>query len=145
MKPPKQLSIITVIPLSRAKMLGELSYFTASEVPIGAVVSVPVRSKNIYGIVINVRSAADMKSEIKDSSFELRKLGKVKTIAFFPIAFMDACRTLAEYYATNIGSVIDALIADIILENSNKIALPVHQVPERSGEALRVLMLGHHS
>ncbi len=123
----KPLSIITVIPLTRSKVAGELSYFTASEVLIGAIVSVPLRSKNIYAIVINVRPAADLKSEIKDASFQLKKIGKVKAIAFFPPAFMEACKILAEYYATTIGSVIDTLISDTLMENASRIAMPVRQ------------------
>lgn len=121
------MHIITVIPLTRSKVVGELSYFTASDVPLGAIVSVPLRSKNIHGIVIGTRLAADFKAEIKDASFQLKKLGKVKATAFFPPAFMDACRVLAEYYASNIGSVIDALISDTLMENAHKIDLPVHQ------------------
>ncbi len=123
----KPLLIITVIPLTRSKVAGELSYFTASEVPIGAIVSVPLRSKNIYAIVINVRPAADLKSEIKDASFQLKKIGKVKAIAFFPPTFMEACKILAEYYATTIGSVIDTLISDTLMENASRIAMPVRQ------------------
>lgn len=123
----KPMNIITVIPLTRSKVAGELSYFTASEVPIGAIVSVPLRSKNIHAIVTEVRPAVDLKAEIKDSSFQLRRLGKIKTSAFFPPTFMEACKKLAEYYATNIGSIIDTMISDSLMENAHKIALPVHQ------------------
>jgi primosomal protein N' len=123
----KPLSIITVIPLTRSKVAGELSYFTASEVPIGAIVAVPLRSKNIYAVVTNVRPAADLKSEIKDASFQLKKLGKVKTVAFFPPTFMAACKTLSEYYATTMGSVIDTLISDTLMENASRIKMPAHQ------------------
>lgn len=123
----KPLSIITVIPLTKSKLVGELSYFTTSEVPIGAIVSVPLRSKYIHGIVVEVRPASEMKSDIKNSSFQLKKLGKVKTTAFFPTSFMEACKILAEYYATTIGSIIDTLIADTLMENAGKIVMPVHQ------------------
>lgn len=121
------MQIITVIPLTRSKVAGELSYFTASDVPLGAIVSVPLRSKHIHGIVVATRPAADVKAEIKDASFQLKKLGRIKATAFFPQTFMDACRILADYYASSIGSVIDALISDALLEHAHKIDLPVHQ------------------
>ncbi|OHA16815.1 MAG: hypothetical protein A3C79_00605 [Candidatus Taylorbacteria bacterium RIFCSPHIGHO2_02_FULL_45_28] len=123
----KPLSIITVIPLTRLKVAGELSYFTSSEVPIGAIVSVPLRLKNIHAIVVNIRSAIDMKSEIKDSTFQLKKLGRIKATAFFPVSFMETCKVLAEYYATSIGSVMDTLISDELMENAHKIVVPVRQ------------------
>lgn len=123
----KPLSIITVIPLTRSKITGELSYFTTSEVPVGAIVSVPLRSKNIHAIVTEVRPAASLKSDIKDSSFQLKKLGNIKTTAFFPSIFMESCKILAEYYATNIGSIIDTLVTDTLMENANKIKVPIHQ------------------
>lgn len=127
MKPAQIMNIITVIPLTRSKVAGELSYFTASDVPLGAIVSVPLRSKNIHGIVVGIRPAADLKSEIKSAPFALKKIGKIKATAFFPPAFMDACRVLAEYYASNIGAVIDSLVADTLMENVHKIDLPIRQ------------------
>lgn len=127
MKPTPVMHIITVIPLTRSKVADELSYFTSSEVTIGSIVSVPLRSKNIHAIVTQVRPAENLKSEIKDASFQLKKLGKVKTTAFFPASFIEACKILAEYYATTIGSVIDTLISDVLMENASKIAMPVRQ------------------
>ena len=119
------MNIITVIPLSRAKVAPELTYFTASEVPVGAIVTVPLRSKTIHGIVTKVANAEDLKIDIKNAPFEIRKLGKVKATAFFPASFIASCAGLAEYYATTIGAVVDSLIADSILENAAKIAPPL--------------------
>ena len=122
------MNLITVIPLTRAKVGGAggtLSYFTAGEVPVGAVVSVPMRSKSIHAITIESRPVADLKAEIRSAPYEIRKLGKVKANAFFPSSFMDACRTLADYYATNVGSIVNAAVSDAILENANKIPPPL--------------------
>src|SRR3989344_180558 len=127
MKPAPILSIITVIPLTRGKGVDELSYFTSAEVPVGAVVSVPLRSKSIHAIVTDVRIATDLKGEIKNSTFQLKKLGRIKTTAFFPVPFMEACKELAEYYATTIGAVIDSLVSDSIIENISKVVIPVRQ------------------
>ncbi len=123
----KILNIIDVIPLVRSKFADTLTYFTTTEVPVGAIVAVPLRSKSIHAIVVNSRPAIDLKTEIKNAPYEIRKLGKVKTTSFFPATFMDACKTLADYYATNIGSVIDSLVSDVLMENANKIPVPIHQ------------------
>ncbi len=124
---PKTLNVITVIPLTRSKGVDQLSYFTASEISVGCIVSVPLRSKNIHAIVTEVKPAADMKGDIKDAAFQLKKLGRVKATTFFPPAFMEACKTLAEYYACSIGSIIDALVSDVLMEHAGKISMPVRQ------------------
>ena len=95
------MNIITVIPLTRSKMVNELSYFTATEVPLGAIVSVPLRSQTVHAIVIAVQPVADMKSDIKQAGFALKKLGAVKATAFFPTPFMNTARTLADLSSTN--------------------------------------------
>lgn len=119
------MNIISVIPLVRSKVADTLSYFTASDVPLGAVVSVPLRSKSIHAIVTEKRPVEDLKAEIRQAPYEIRKLGKVKAGAFFSPAFIDACRTLADFYATTVGNVIGSLVPEIILENAHKIAPPL--------------------
>jgi len=118
------MNLITVIPLTRSKVAETLSYFTSSEIPNGAIVSVPLRSKQIHGIVIETRLVADIKSEIKNAPYEIRRAGKVKAVTFFPKTFMDSCEKMATYYATNIGAVIRASISETLLENANKIMSP---------------------
>lgn len=119
------MNIITVIPLSRSKVASELIYFTATEIPVGAIVTVPLRSKNISAIVTRVESGADLKTDIKRAPFEIRKLDKVNASVFFPVSFIDACKELSEYYATTIGAVIEATVSDLIIDNVNKIAPPL--------------------
>ena len=119
------MNIISVIPITRSKVADELSYFTTADVPIGAIVNVPLRSKMIRAIVTDVKPAEDQKSSIKNAPFMIRKLGKVKTTVFFPIQFVETCKTLATYYATTIGSIIYSLVSDDIMENAHAIAAPL--------------------
>lgn len=123
------MNIITVIPVTRSKINEELTYFTASEIPIGAVVSVPLRSKNINAVVTASEPAQNLKTNIKSASFEIRKLGKVKAKTFFPETFIESCRTLADYYATSVGAVIRAIVSNSILENISKIKPPLALSP----------------
>jgi len=118
------MNIITVIPLTRTKGVDELSYFTAADIPVGAIVTVPIRSKSISALVTHSRTAADIKSEIKNAPYALKKLERVRANHFFPAPFVESCKKLADYYATNIGSIIDALVSEALLENANKITAP---------------------
>jgi primosomal protein N' len=118
------MNLITVIPLTRQKVAPTLSYFTSSTVPVGAIVTVPLRSKTISAIVSDSRPVSDVKADVKSAPFEIRKLGAVKATAFFPPSFIEACRQLALHYATTTGAIVDALIPDVIMENVHKIAPP---------------------
>jgi primosomal protein N' len=113
--------VIEVIPISRAIGTNTLSYFTTKEVPIGAIVNVPLRNKTIHAIVSAVRKAEDMKGEIKSAKYILKKIDKIKSIEFFSKAYMEMLREISEYYATSVGSVIDVLVPDYILKNTNKL------------------------
>lgn len=116
------MNIITVIPLVRTKGVGELSYFTGADVPVGAIVNVPIRSKSVSALVTSIHPATDIKAEIKSAPYALKKLQRVKATAFFPASFVESCKSLADYYATNVGSIIDTLVSDIVLENVHKIS-----------------------
>jgi len=58
----KSVNLITVIPLSKSRALDTLSYFTASKIELGSIVTVPIRNKNISALVIESKSVTDMKS-----------------------------------------------------------------------------------
>lgn len=118
------MTIIEVIPISRGIGTDTLSYFTSKDVPLGAIVDVPLRKKMVHGIVISVRKAEDMKSEIKNAGFALKKIEKIKSVSFFSKAFMEMVQEVAEYYATSVGAVIDTLVPEYILKNTSKLNKP---------------------
>lgn len=113
--------IIEVIPIGKSPGIETLSYFTSQEVMIGAIVSVPLRKKIVRALVIAIRSAADMKEEIKNSTFILKKLDKIKSTEFFSKAFIDTAQIAADYYATSVGSILNILVPEYILKNIGKL------------------------
>lgn len=115
------MNLLTVIPLTKNKAIDSLSYFTASNIPVGAVVSVPIRSKDVTAIVTESTPVEDAKTSLRNADFQVRKLGKVKAISFFPVPFINASKELANYYATTVGSIIRTLTSKNILENIQKI------------------------
>ncbi len=115
--------IIEVIPIAKSIGTESLSYFTSHDVTLGAIVSVPLRNKIVQGIVISIRPAENMKSEIKNASFTLKKLDKIRSTEFFSDSFMDMAREASEYYATSVGNVLDILAPDYILKNVGKLKI----------------------
>ena len=70
--------IIEVIPISRSIGSDSLSYFTTKLVSLGDIVDIPLRNKNVFGIVISVKKAEDIKGDIKKAGFQLKKIEKIK-------------------------------------------------------------------
>jgi primosomal protein N' (replication factor Y) len=115
------MNIVHVVPIARGIGKETLSYFTASEVKPGSLVKVPVRSKTIPALVVSIEPAADLKAELKSSSFSIRKIGKLTMMPIFLPAFLDAAKDAAEYFASSTGSVLTSITSKAILEQSEKI------------------------
>lgn len=109
--------IVSVIPIQKSKGRDNLSYFHPTEIPLGTIVSVPVRNKNINAIVISNEKALDLKSDIKKADFKLKKIDSIRGPSPFSIAFFESCMRLAEYTASNTGIIIKNLLPNIFLEN----------------------------
>lgn len=118
------MNVITVIPLSRSKIGEELVYFTSQKLTLGSIISVPLRKKTIYAIVTKIEEGRDVKSQVKNASFELKKIENIQSTHFFPSYFINRIKKISEYYATTSGSIIEALTSKILLENIDKIEPP---------------------
>lgn len=115
------MNIISVIPITKLRLSGTLSYFTSSEMPLGSIVSVPIRSKSVSAIVIDSKPATEAKTDIKNADFQIRKLGKIKSVNFFPPGWIKSCSEIANYYATGTGQIISSLVSKSILENLDRL------------------------
>ncbi len=115
--------ILTVIPIGKGIPKDSLTYFTKSEAPIGSIVSIPIRKKNIFGLVTASKPAQEIKSELKSLTYSIKKIDKLETVSFLSDEFIKACGKIADYNAGSVGSVLSALIPTNILENSSKLTL----------------------
>jgi primosomal protein N' (replication factor Y) len=118
------MNVITVIPLSRSKIGEELVYFTSQKITLGSIITVPLRKKTIYAIVSKIEEGRDIKSQIKNASFELKKIENIQSTYFFPEYFINRIKKISEYYATTSGSVIEALTSKVLMENIESIEPP---------------------
>lgn len=122
------MRILEVIPIARGINTDTLSYFSGSDIPIGAIIKVPLRKRIVPALVINSKNVEDSKSEIKKSSFALKKIAKIKHTNLLSKSFVDAAETTANYYVGSIGSVLNSVIPKIVLENIEKIKLPATNI-----------------
>src|ERR1035437_2906943 len=123
--------IVEVIPIARAIGADTLSYFSRAELPLGALVDVPLRSRTVRGVVSSVRPANEVKADIKQATFALKKIGSDKKESkpvgqFFSKEFMETVHTLADYYASTAGSVLAALVPETILKKASSLEGATH-------------------
>ncbi len=115
------MKTVKVIPLSSAVQKEYLTYFTSKEVEVGMIVSVSIRKKNIDALVIEIGELQDEKSAVKNATFNLKKIEKIKGPSIFSPSFFKATEDASRYYIGTIGSVLDTLIPENILKNYEKL------------------------
>jgi primosomal protein N' (replication factor Y) len=116
--------IATVIPLTKGAQKEYLSYFSATDIPVGSIVSVPVRTKTVDAIVINMEEARNIKSDIKNADFQLKKIISVKGDSPFNKSFFIACQKMKDYTVSNTGSIIKSLLPSPFIENISSLKKP---------------------
>lgn len=65
--------VITVIPIHNILGKEFLTYFSNENISIGHIVIVPIRNKKINAIVIETNKVKDLKTDLKNANFELKK------------------------------------------------------------------------
>lgn len=116
--------IVKVIPFSRSFRKEELSYFSIKEIPVGSIVTIELRKKEIQGLVVASKKGKDLKSEIKSSAFKLKKIkGSAKNILIRKELVRSAKKT-ADYFSVNTGPVLQTLIPNKLFSELKKIKEP---------------------
>jgi len=111
------MKIVTVIPLSRGIFRDHLTYFTTDpNIEIGSLVFVPLRTKTIPAITILIQDVRSAKTQLKQATFTIKKIEKIKSTPVFIPSFIETANTAADYFATNTSSIIQSLIPKNILE-----------------------------
>ncbi len=108
--------ILTVIPIARGVFAETLSYFSSEDIPLGSIVFVPIRNREVPALVTVVTKASREKAIIKSSDYALRKLSRIKPKKIFTDAFLRAAELTSRAHAEGLGETIKALIPKVILE-----------------------------
>ena len=116
------MNIVHVVPIAKGINKETLSYFTSSDIEAGAIVKVPIRNRTVAALVVSVEPAEDIKSELKNSPFMIRKIGKLKMQPIFLPAFIEAAQQAADYFTGSTGSILASITSKSILEQSEDIS-----------------------
>lgn len=118
------MKLIHVIPISRGFGSETLSYFSSKIIPEGSLVSVPLRKKEVPAIVIGSEDVLSAKTKLKNADFNVKKISSQKPIMLLSPESVRAARSAAQYFASNAGNILYAIIPKAILDNVQKIELP---------------------
>ena len=129
------MKVLRVIPLSRAIEKETLSYFSGEDVSPGSLVTIPLRKKTVLALVTSAGDVAELKADIKNAAYSLKKIKSVRKGTYFLPAFLEACEKTGEYFAGTTGGVAGALIPQPILHElkegrSKELASPTTQKKE---------------
>lgn len=109
--------IIEVLPIAKAVGKEILSYFSPVEIKAGSLVTIPLRSKKIKGVVVSTVPAIERKSEIKKLEFQIKKVDDIQTSKFLSPEFMEVINKTAHHFASTKGAILSTLIPKELLES----------------------------
>ena len=135
--------VIEVTPIKRGLGKESLSYFSASKIDLGSLVKILVQSREVWGVVSLVEPVSTQKTELKKSSFVLKKIlpSKKNQKIFFDDWWLKAVGKIAEYFASTSGSIMAAFTPVAQLKNIQKFWRPViHQTKiQKKKEAINII------
>lgn len=112
------MKIVSVTPLAKGIFKDNLSYFTSKDLNIGSIVTVLIRNKPRQALVMEVKEIGDLKTELRQSNFALKKIINVKKKNLFQEDFINAAQKTADYFGATLGQVISSFTPIAILEKN---------------------------
>ena len=128
------MNIVTVVPITRNTHADVLTYFSSLPISVGDLVSVPLRRKNIEGLVVHIQEAALEKAAIKTSKIGLRKVLRVHPHTLLSRAHIVAAQETAAYFAAPLGAVLSSVMPSLVRKYISLEAPPLStsSIPETS-------------
>ncbi len=106
--------VIAVIPLKKGIQVESLTYFSKIDYPYGTFVKIPVRGKEVLGIVSQSEPASATKTALRSATFSLRKLPEQPDPITLPANVLATVRQIAAEYPAQPGAILyDILPPDV--------------------------------
>lgn len=118
------MQLVHVIPIVRGIAKEQLTYFTRKGIRPGMLVRVPLRNKQVLGVVASAEQVLDVKTKIKQYDFPVKKIESLYVDPFFTPSFMGAAEESSLYFATTIGAVLHRLVPRSILTDIDTLDTP---------------------
>jgi len=115
--------VAEIIPITSSILTESLSYFSATEIMPGTLVTIPLRKKEILGIVIRTSLAQDLKQSLRTQNFKIRHISKIHEQSVFSPAYLETVTQLKNYYLINTGKIINITYPAYILKNLEQFSI----------------------
>lgn len=110
--------VIEVIPLIRGSQVESLTYYSSRTYGTGTIVKIPVRKKEVSGLIIDEQPVSATKTAVRAATFSLRKLPIQEEIYSLPPLLLETARQLCTTTSATLGSILFALLPEEIKEGT---------------------------
>jgi primosomal protein N' len=110
---------VRVAPLSHGGRYDELTYFSATAFPEGAIIRAPFRTRDIQVLVLSCTPVAHTKSILRSADFTTRKLPSQEVSACIPHAHLLALTETARLQCIRDGVLFSTLFSHLVLETAS--------------------------
>lgn len=121
------MKILSVIPLKKSILRGNLTYFSNLDISVGSIVSIPLRNKKTLGLVVATEDLSQEKSNIKKMNFNLKKITETKGSSVFLSEYFETIFDTSKYFAQSKNNAITSLIPAIFIEKYDEISKVVQE------------------
>lgn len=120
-----------VIPVAKTGSKETLTYYSSKKFDVGSLVSVPLRSRLVSGLVVSAKPALQNKALLRQSNFSLKKIDARQTGAsFLQPEFLKTINAASLFFATTPGAIMSAVLPNKIIEKSSE--LNIETIKRRS-------------
>ncbi|MEX0930856.1 MAG: hypothetical protein WDZ68_01040 [Candidatus Paceibacterota bacterium] len=112
----------------RGSHVESLSYYVSTDYLPGTIVTIPIRKKEVRGIVVGSKPLSNARTEVRSANFSLRKLPAQKFAFPLPETLIETARQLTQTTPTTIGAALYALLPPEVRTGDQLISsdLPCH-------------------
>ncbi len=139
--------IITVAPITRGAIKETLTYFSKNPIEVGVLIMVPVRTREVPALVLEIREVSDAKSAIKSSDYAIRKIARPRPRRVWNSAFLKAATETADFSAQGLGetllSITPKAILDAHIDGELKEPAPIFNIQNSKFRSLAIQMPSH--
>ena len=112
------MHIIHVIPITRRQGLHTLTYFSLHDIPIGSLVFVEVKNKEVPALVYQSESATHLKSLLRAQDYTTKQIKNPLHYKIVTKAFMQALIETAKYHTATLPQLLFALVPSALLQQN---------------------------
>lgn len=102
--------VVEVIPLRKGINVASLSYFSKADYPYGTLVTIPIRGRDVQGVVISSEPVSATKATLRSAGFRLRRLPAQDEPPRLPRSLLATAHELAQRTPAHLGSILFALL-----------------------------------